>query len=386
MLTDIRDASLAARGADRIAWARRFMPVLDAVTGRLDLTGRRIGLVLVLEPKTANLALALAGAGAEVIVTCAAGETDDEVAAALAAEGISVLARSDASPDQDLGFARRVLRAGPDALADDGSRVVRLAHAEDLVGNLAGAAEETTSGLRPLRVMAARGELRIPVLAVNDARSKYLFDNVHGTGQSCVMAAADLTGLRLAGSVCAVAGYGHVGQGVARYARALGARVLVSEVDPFAALRAHHDGHEVLPLTEACAQADLVFSATGVARTITGGHLRAMRPGTVVAVAGGVPDEVEVAETPPGVTVLADGECVNCAAAEGNPIEIMDLSLSVQALALEHLLAYGPALEPAVHPVPEELDERIARAKLCALGVALDEPSASQRDFLGKGL
>ncbi|MEV4181526.1 adenosylhomocysteinase [Streptosporangium canum] len=386
MLADIRDASLRTRGLERIAWARRSMPVLNAIAGELDLTGRTVGLVLVLEPKTANLALTLRDAGADVIVTCPASETADDVAAALVSEGVAVLARSDASPERDRAFALRMLREGLDVLADDGSRVVRLAHAENLLGGLIGAAEETTSGLRPLRVMADRGELRIPVLAVNDARSKYLFDNVHGTGQSCVMAALDLTGLQLAGAVCVVAGYGYVGQGVARYARALGARVVVTEVEPFAALRAHHEGYEVRPLLDACPDADLVFSATGVAHTVTREHLRVMRPGAVVAVAGGVPDEVESGDVPAGVTVLAEGECVNCAAAEGNPIEIMDLSLAVQALAVDHLVRRGSTMAPAVHLLPEELDERVARLKLRALGIGLDTPSARQREFLGRGL
>ncbi|ACZ91424.1 adenosylhomocysteinase [Streptosporangium roseum] len=386
MLADIRDASLRTRGLERIAWARRSMPVLNAIAGELDLTGRTVGLVLVLEPKTANLALTLRDAGADVIVTCPASETADDVAAALVSEGVAVLARSDASPERDRDSALRMLREGLDVLADDGSRVVRLAHAENLLGGLIGAAEETTSGLRPLRVMADRGELRIPVLAVNDARSKYLFDNVHGTGQSCVMAALDLTGLQLAGAVCVVAGYGYVGQGVARYARALGARVVVTEVEPFAALRAHHEGYEVRPLLDACPDADLVFSATGVAHTVTREHLRAMRPGAVVAVAGGVPDEVEAGDVPAGVTVLAEGECVNCAAAEGNPIEIMDLSLAVQALAVDHLVRRGSTMAPAVHLLPEELDERVARLKLRALGIGLDTPSARQREFLGRGL
>jgi adenosylhomocysteinase len=386
VLAGIRDPSLRARGLEKISWARRFMPVLNTIAGQLDLTGRRVGLVLMLEPKTANLALTLRDAGADVTVTCPASEVADDVAAALAHEGVTVLARSDASPADDRDFALRMLREGLDVLVDDGSRVVRLAHAENLLDGLVGAAEETTSGLRPLRVMADRGELRIPVLAVNDARSKYLFDNVHGTGQSCVMAALDLTGLQLAGEVCVVAGYGYVGQGVARYARALGARVVVSEVEPFAALRAHHEGYEVLPLLDACPEAGLVFSATGVAHTITGEHLRAMRLGAVVAVAGGVPDEVETGDVPPGVTVLAEGECVNCAAAEGNPIEIMDLSLAVQALAVEHLVRRGHAMAHAVHLMPAELDERVARLKLRALGIGLDTPSARQREFLGSGL
>jgi adenosylhomocysteinase len=220
------------------------------------------------------------------------------------------------------------------------------------------------------------------------------------------MAALDLTDLSIAGRVCAVAGYGRVGEGVSRYARALGARVIVTEVDPFAALRAHHDGFEVRPLIDAVPLADVVFSATGVAHTISLEHLAAAKDGAVVAVAGGVDEEIaltglaeaaaEVAEVRPGVTryrlaetsvdVLADGDCVNCAAAEGNPIEIMDLSLAVQALAVEHLLIHGASLPPAVHPMPDELDERVARAKLAALEIGLDRPTARQREFLARGV
>lgn len=382
MLSDVRDAALWPGGLEKIGWARRFMPVMAALD--LDLSGARVGLVLVLEPKTANLALTLRDAGADVIVTCPGRDTSDDVAAALVHAGIPVLARSDATRAQDDDLARLMLDQGLDVLVDDGSRVVRLAHAEERLGPLRGAAEETTSGLRPLRVMERAGELRIPVMAVNDARSKYLFDNVHGTGQSCVMAALDLTGLQLEGATCVVAGYGNVGQGVARYAAALGARIVVSEVDPLAALRAFHDGHDVRPLIDACPDADLLFSATGVAHTITRDHLAALKEGAVVAVAGGVRDEVEPVPDGLKITLLADGECVNCAAAEGNPIEIMDLSLSLQALAVEHLLTHD--LPPAVHLLPQELDERVARLKLGALGLAVDTPSAAQRAFLDRGL
>jgi adenosylhomocysteinase len=412
MLTEIKDHASWRPGLDRIAWARRSMPVLNAVAADLarsgTLRGRTVGLVLVLEPKTAGLALALRDAGARVVVTCPATSVSDEVAAALAHEGVAVLARSDATPARDREFALRMLDSGLDVLVDDGSRVVRLAHAErpESLVRMIGAAEETTSGLRPLRVMERRGELAVPVMAVNDARSKYLFDNVHGTGQSCVMAALDLTGLSMAGRACVVAGYGRVGEGVARYARALGALVTVTEVDPFAALRAHHDGFEVRALIDAVPAADVVFSATGIAHTVALEHLAAMRDGAVVAVAGGVDEEIsltaltaaatEIAEVSPGVTryrlpgtsvdVLAGGECVNCAAAEGNPIEIMDLSLSVQALAVEHLVTHGASLPPAVHPIPDELDERVARTKLAALEIRLDRPTAPQREFLARGV
>ncbi|WP_283138150.1 adenosylhomocysteinase [Rhizohabitans arisaemae] len=413
MKSEIRDPSCWQLGADRIAWAARWMPALQAVGDRLTDTGllrdRTVGLVLTLEPKTANLALVLQEAGARVIVVCPAAAVTDEVAAALDRRGVTVLARSDASAYDDRRFALRMLDAGLDVLVDDGSEVIRLAHAErpGSLRNMAGAAEETTSGLRPLRVMESRGELAIPCLAVNDARSKYLFDNVYGTGQSCVMAALDLSGLRIAGKVCVVAGYGWVGTGIARCAHALGARVIVSEVNPFQALRAHHDGFEVRPLISACEDADLVFSATGIAHTVALEHLIAMKDCAFVAVGGGVPQEIALADLTDSSTevvsvrknvtrytlhtgrvvhILADGECVNCAAAEGNPIEIMDLSLAVQALAVEHLLRHGAEMRPGVHPLPEALDEHVARVKLDALGIRIDRTTDRQREFLGRGL
>lgn len=227
---------ITGSAAERIAWAGRSMPVLRRVSDRLtadgSLSGIRVGISLVLEPKTANLALALQSAGAEVIVHCWASSTDQQVAAELRETGLRVFADRSADDDEDQRIARAFLDTAPDIIIDDGASLIRLAHREypELVKKMIGASEETTSGVRPLRVMHDEGALRIPVIAVNDAAPKYLFDNVYGTGQSCVMAFLDITNLHLAGRSVVVVGYGWVGMGVARFAAALGARVIVSRL------------------------------------------------------------------------------------------------------------------------------------------------------------
>lgn len=406
----IRDASLWRQGQDKIDWAARFMPVTGSVVGQLresgSIAGLRIGLVLVLEPKTATLALELAAAGAEVSVMCGASNTHDDTAAALEHAGVSVFARSDATAAEDHAFALDLLDRRLDILVDDGSSVTRLAHTERpaVFETLRGATEETTSGLRPLRVMEREGALRIPVLAVNDARCKTLFDNRHGTGQSTLLTMLDLLAAPLDRAHVVVAGFGHVGRGVAQHARALGARVTVSEVDPVRALEAVFAGYDVAPLEDAARTADLLVSATGIAHTIDVEHLLALPEGAAVAVSGGVAQEIAidaavaagaVRETighalerfvlPTGrsIVVLDDGGCINCTAGEGNPIEIMDLSFGVQAAAIDVLAREAGSLAPAVHLLPPEVDDRVARAKLASLGVAIDSASRAQREFLG---
>lgn len=411
MTARIRDRGLWRAGRDRIDWAAPFMPVTRTITEHLRKTGAiagaRIGLVLVLEPKTANLALGLAHAGAEVTVVSAARNTHDDVAAALDRAGIAVFARSDAAPHRDREFALGLLDRNPDILVDDGSAVIRLAHTErpQRLGGLLGATEETTSGLRPLRVMAHQGELRIPVLAVNDARAKTLFDNGHGTGQSTLFTILDLLRTTVDRKRVVVAGFGPVGRGFARHAAALGALVTIAEVDPVRALEAVFAGYEVAPLVEAAATADLLVSATGIAHTIDLPHLLALPEGAAVAVAGGVEQEIALdaafdagaRNAPAGphltaltlpndrtVLVLDDGGCINCTVGEGNPIEVMDLSFGVQASAIDFLARHDGELEPAVHALPAEVDERVAAAKLDSLGIRLERQSAAQRDFLAE--
>lgn len=393
---------------DRIRWARRSMPVARAVAAELRdgglLRGTRIGVAMVLEPKTAVLSLLLRDAGAEVVVYAHADETDDAVADVLRRAEMPVHADSTASLAEQHRLALAMLDTRPHVLLDDGSHLIRLAHQErpELLPTMLGAAEETTSGLRPLRVMAERGELGIPVIAVNDARAKTCFDNRFGTGQSTVFATLDLVDpLPSAvhrvrpGGTAVVAGFGPVGEGVAQVLVALGFRVTVAEVDPVRALQARFAGHAVAPFVDAVRDADLVVSASGVADTVDHTVLRACAVGAVVSVAGGVDDEVALSAAasagavrtavaqhverltwPDGhqVLVLAGGNGVNTSAAEGNPVEIMDLSFAVQLGALRMLLERGDELPRAVVPVDPAVDEATARVALAAWGSRVAPP------------
>ncbi|WP_165791195.1 adenosylhomocysteinase [Cryobacterium zongtaii] len=406
----ILDPGLWQQGQDKIDWAARFMPVTRSLCGQLAesglLRGKKIALVLVLEPKTANLALELAKAGADVSVMCHASSTRDDTAAALDRAGVTVFSRTDATTAMDHAFALDLLDQRPDILVDDGSSITRLAHTDRpaALETMIGATEETTSGLRPLRVMQAAGELRIPVLAANDALCKTLFDNGYGTGQSTVLTMLDLLGSPLAGRNVVIAGYGYVGRGVAREVAALGGRVTIAEVDPVKALEAAFAGFRVDALARAARTADLLISATGIAHTIDVEHLLALPEGAAVAVSGGVDQEialdavlaagatrhpaaalVERFALPNGrnILILDDGGCINCTAGEGNPIEIMDLAFGVQTAAIEHLLTHGAGLANAVHLLPASVDDRVARAKLAAMGARLDVPSRAQQEFLG---
>ncbi|RGE23827.1 hypothetical protein D1J51_02210 [Leucobacter sp. wl10] len=412
----------------RIAWAARGMRATAALAGSLAASlsparaePPRLAVSLVLEPKTAAFSLALADAGCEVAVFSAASETDPEVAAALAATGrVRVFAPTAGGaggiPERiDAENAAATLDWGPDYLVDDGAHLIRLAHTgrTAALGRLRGAAEETTSGVRPLREMAAAGELRIPVIAVNDARTKTGFDNLVGTGQSCVLAVTDLldaagwgapgavgAGYRgAAGTRWVVIGYGPVGVGTARFAAALGALVTVVERDPVRALAAVHDGFEAREAKEALPAADVVVSATGVWHTLDAAGFALLRPGAAVAVAGGIDDELALDElraagwrrvpaapgteewVAPGAArgpiVLAGGGGVNYTAAEGNPIEVMDLSFATQLAALVRLARDD--LPAGVHALPAEDEHLVARAALAARAAAADPARAAAR-------
>ena len=389
--TDIPDRGDAA---GRIDFAGTHMPVSRRIADDLAASGvargLRVGVAMVLEPKTAQLALMLRGAGATSPCTptrmrrtrmspwrCAHEESPSMPNAALsgAAERSAALA---------------FLRRGFDVLLDDGSHLIRLAHeaAPDEAASWIGANEETTSGLTPLRAMERAGELCAPVIAVNDAQMKTRFDNRYGTGQSCVFAIADVldaAGISLRDQPAAVIGYGPVGQGVASHLRALGAEVRVAELDPVRALRAAHDGYETGRAAD-LGRGALVVSATGAAGTI---DRELLAGAAVVAVAGGVPGEVDLTGAdleplaldgatvphidrlrPSGALVLDRGGCINITAAEGNPIEIMDWSFAVQLAGLEHLVRTRPGI--GVHPFPEEADAAVARAALAARGTVID--------------
>ncbi|GAA2752223.1 adenosylhomocysteinase [Amnibacterium kyonggiense] len=371
------------RTAGRIDWARRWMPATAAGAEALGerVRGLRIGVSMVLEPKTAVLALLLLEAGAEVDVFAFAAETDDAVAEDLAARGVAVHAAASASPAQERAHALALLDRRPRLLVDDGAHVIRLAHAAgpDVVAGLLGATEETTSGVTPLRAMEADDALRIPVVAANDAVTKTWFDNRHGTGETCVLAIARALDDDLSGTRAVVVGFGPVGEGVAERLRVLGAAVVVVDVDPRRELAARFAGYDTAPLLGAVADADLVVSATGAPRTLDGPALAACREDAVIAVAGGAPEEVlppagtraerlgphvERLRLPGGgaVRLLAGGDCVNIVAGEGNPIDVMDLSFAVQLASIRLLLDGG--LAPGVHALPEGADRAVAGSAL----------------------
>ncbi len=408
----IRDEGLAAAGAAKIAWAQAHMPVLAAVARRLaargTLRGVRMGICLHLEAKTACLALALQQAGAQVAITGSNPlSTQDDVCAGLAAQGPRVYAWHAPTPQEAESFLEDVLDTHPRVLLDDGADAVAMLHARrpEQLAEIAGATEETTTGLHRLRAMAAEGVLAFPVIAVNDARMKYLFDNRYGTGQSAWEGVLRATNLLVAGKEVLVCGYGWCGRGVARRAQGLGARVTVCEVDPIAANEAVLDGCTVLPALEAVARADFVITCTGNRRVLGREHFERCKNGVVLANAGHFDVEIAVDELaglaverrsarpavetfrlPDGrsIHLLSEGRLVNLAAGDGHPVEIMDISFAVQALALEHVAVRGEGLAHAVLPVPETIDLDVAHLRLAAVGAALDELSSAQRDYMAR--
>jgi adenosylhomocysteinase len=392
----------------KIDWAATWMPVLNTVRDQLleegSVRGRRLAVILPVEPKTAYLAAVLKEAGAHVTVAFQGAMVHDDVADELRGRGVEVFARRGSTHEEELGYFEEVLKRRPEVVIDDRADVIRLAHTThpEVLQDLIGASEETTSGVLALRAMEADGTLLVPCIAANDARCKYLFDNRYGSGQSTVFAVADSTNLLIAGKKLAVIGYGWVGKGVARRARGLGAEVIVCEVDPFAALEAFHDGFDVLTVEAACAVADIVMTATGTRGSLPPAAIERLRDGALLANTGGIDDEFSVpllreraAETRivrehveefvldegRSVFVVGDGVVVNLAAGEGHPVEIMDLTFAVQALAARYLLEHGAGLEPKVHLLPHEIDEGIAFRKLETLGLEIDRLTDEQQRF-----
>lgn len=405
--SSIADPALAAEGERRIAWAARHSPVLNRLAReRLSdgsLSGRRVAVVVHLEAKTAYLAVLLAEAGARVVAAGSnARSTQDAVCAALVERGVEVHARHGASAEDFTADLLAVAETGPEIVIDDGAELTRriAEHRPDLWENLRGVAEETTTGVARLRALEAAGKLTFPAIASNDARCKHLFDNPYGTGQSTLTAILRLTNLSGAGKRFCVVGYGFVGKGLARRAEGVGGKVTVVELDPVQALTAVLDGHRVAPLAEALADADVVVTATGRVEALGADAFEHVKDGVILANAGhhdrevdvpalaalaGGPEEVRTGvdryTLPDGrrVHVLVGGSLVNIAGGDGNPIEIMDLSFSVQALAA-HRLAQGD-LPPGLNRFPREFDDEIARTKLRTLGIELDEPTEAQLAF-----
>ena len=405
----IKDPALAPRGHRKIDWVAQHSPVLNAISeaqladGRLR--GRRIAMTIHLEAKTAYLALLLAGAGAEVTV---AGSnplsTQDDVCAALVERGVRVIATHDPTDEEFERYLHQTLETGPELLIDDGAELIgRLVeHHPDLVGNVVGASEETTTGVLKLRAMEAEGVLPFPVLAANDARMKHLFDNRYGTGHSSLVALLANTNLFISGKAVVVMGFGWVGRGLAKYADGLGARVIVCEPDPVKLLEAYAEGYEVMNSLQAAQVGDVFLTGTGNLKVLAREHFERMKDGVLLANAGHYDHEFDLSalremavgtrEVRENVTeyemsdgrrlhVLARGRLVNIAAGDGHPVEIMDLTFAVQALAAHHLTKNAAGMPPGLHPVPPEIDEYVARAKLASLGVEPEELSQEQISY-----
>ncbi|HKE53968.1 MAG TPA: adenosylhomocysteinase [Actinomycetota bacterium] len=409
---DVRDLGLAGTGRERIDWAAGEMGVLGLIRARFEkerpLDGIRVAACLHVTTETANLVETLRAGGAEVAL-CASNplSTQDDVAAALCEESeIEVYAIKGEDNETYYRHIEAVLDRRPHITMDDGADLVSLLHREraDQVGEVVGGTEETTTGVIRLRAMSADGALRYPIVSVNDANTKHLFDNRFGTGQSTVDAIMRSTNLLLAGRTFVVAGFGMCGRGVASRARGMGAQVIVAEVDPLPALEAAMEGYRVMPLREAARIGDVFVTVTGDTSVIRREHLEVMKDGALLANAGHFDveiDKVALGELADGrvrrirgfvdeytltdgrrLHLLGEGRLVNLAAAEGHPAAVMDMSFANQALSVEWVVRGRGSLEPGVYPVPAEIDGEVARLKLQAMGVEIDELTEEQRRYL----
>ena len=408
----IRDIALAPSGEMKIKWVERNMPVLRGIgkdfAAQKPFAGLKIAHSVHLEAKTAYLCRVLEMGGAEMYVTGSNPlSTQDDVAAALAQGGMQVFARYGCSMEEYEECLCRVLEAGPHIIIDDGGDLVHLMHTRytHLIPNVLGGCEETTTGIHRLRTMAREGSLRFPMVMVNEADCKHMFDNRYGTGQSVWDGINRTTNLIVAGKYVVVSGYGWCGKGVSLRAKGLGAKVIVTETDPVRALEAVMDGYEVMPMAAAARLGDLFITVTGCSGVITAEHFETMKDGAILTNAGHFDVEVDMAGLeklavekyearhniqgyvlPSGKTLftIAEGRLVNLAAGDGHPAEIMDMSFAVQALSAEYLAQNRGKLQPGVIPVPRELDEAVARRKLSAMGVEIDAMSQEQEEYLGK--
>lgn len=406
----VADPSLADEGRRKIQWVQRNMPVLSRIREEFrrdrPFEGLTVTVSVHLEAKTAYLAEVIAAGGATVTVTGSNSlSTKDDVVAALDAAGLHVYATHGATPQEFTEHQMAALEAKPDIVIDDGGDLVHLLHERwpERVAQVLGGCEETTAGVMRNRARAAAGTLKMPVLAVNDAAMKHLFDNRYGTGQSTFTAIMSATNLLITGKTVVVAGYGWVGRGVAMRALGLGARVIVTEVDEVKALEAVMDGHRVMPMEQAAGEGHYIISTTGVRDVVGRSVFSNLKDGVILANAGHFADEIavgglrevaqeiqEVRENLTGyrmkdgrwVYVVADGKIVNISAADGHPAEIMDSSFAVQALAARYVAEQRGKLPVQVLPVPQEIDRRIAQMKLADLGVTIDTLTPEQEAYL----
>jgi adenosylhomocysteinase len=408
---DVKDLGLASAGVTRIEWADRQMPVLEAIRERFErerpLDGVPIAACLHVTSETANLARTLKAGGADVVL-CASNplSTQDDVAAALVEEyGISVFAIRGEDNDTYYSHIEAAVDHHPRLTMDDGADVIGVLHKSrrDQLDEIIGGTEETTTGVVRLKALEAKGELAFPIVAVNEANTKHLFDNRYGTGQSTIDGIVRATNVLLAGRRFVVAGYGWTGRGVAMRARGMGAHVIVTEVDPLRALEALMDGYEVMTIEKAAEVGDIFCTATGDKNVISRASFERMKDGAILSNTGHFNAEIEIPalrelavatrEARPNVEefeladgrrlyLLAEGRLVNLAAAEGHPAAVMDMSFANQALSAEFVVAHAGELEPRVYVVPEEIDREIARLKLESLKVEIDSLTEEQARYL----
>jgi adenosylhomocysteinase len=406
----VRDPSLAPEGRRKIDWVAQHAPVLNAIfEERLSdgsLEGRKIAMTIHLEAKTAYLAILLSEAGADVTVSGSNPlSTQDDVCAALAEREVRVFATHDPSEEEFEGFLLRTIETGPEIVIDDGAELVSrmILYRPDLLEGVIGASEETTTGILKLKAMDAEKALIFPVLAANDARMKHLFDNRYGTGHSSIVSLLSNTNLFLSGKTVVVMGFGWVGRGLAKYAKGMGARVVICEPEPVKLLEAYAEGYEAMNSLAAAEIGEIFITGTGNLKVLRSEHFARMKDGVLLANAGHYDHEFDLAalaeeaaavrEVRRNVTeyemedgrrfhVLARGRLVNIAAADGHPVEIMDLTFAVQALAAHHLANHASEMTPGLHTIPDEIDEYVARTKLATLGVEPEQLTEEQIEYL----
>ena len=411
-MSRIKDINLAPSGEMKIKWVERNMPVLRGIGEDFKKTkpfaGMKVALSVHLEAKTAYLCRVMEMGGAQMYVTGSNPlSTQDDVAAALVSGGMNVFAEYGCSMEQYEECLDEVLKIGPNIIIDDGGDLVHLMHTKyaELIPNVIGGCEETTTGINRLRIMSAAGELKFPMVMVNDADCKHMFDNRYGTGQSVWDGIFRTTNLIVAGKYVVISGYGWCGKGVTLRAKGLGAKVIVTETDPVRALEAVMDGYEVMPMCDAAKIGDIFCTVTGGRDIITAEHFPLMKDGAILSNAGHFNVEVDMDALekmavnkyearhniqgyvmPDGRTLftIAEGRLVNLAAADGHPAEIMDMSFAIQAMSAQFLAENRGKLKADVVAVPRDIDEAVARRKLKAMGVEIDSLSREQAEYLGK--
>ncbi len=407
---EVKDLKLAEAGKRRIEWAYREMPVVEIIRQRFarekPLKGIRISACLHITTETANLALTLKEGGANIIL-CASNplSTQDDVAAALVEYDIPTNAIKGEDEATYYKHINTALDTAPQLTVDDGADLVATLHTSrgDLISNVIGGTEETTTGVIRLRSLEGAGKLRYPIIAINDAQTKYLFDNRYGTGQSTIDGITRATNILWAGKKVVICGYGWCGHGVALRAKGLGSQVIVTEIEPVRALEAVMDGYQVMPLIEAARVGDIFITITGDKHVIDKAHLQVMKEGAILANSGhfnveiNIPALESLAHSKRRIRtvideytlnngrhlyLLGEGRLINLAAAEGHPASVMDMSFANQALCLEYIVKNREKLEPKVYSVPEEIDKQVARLKLQSMGIGIDSLTLEQQEYL----